>query len=184
MGEPFHNYDNSMAAIDRLNDPEGYNFGARRFTVSTVGLVPMIRRFAEEKRQVNLAVSLHAAEDSLRVGMMPVNKRYPIDELLKACHEYVEATGRRITFEWALIDGVNDTPEQAEKLAKRLKGLLCHVNAIPLNPTTGYTGKATTREHGMAFKRVLEAHGIPCTIRIRRGIDIQAGCGQLASRTE
>ena len=184
MGEPFHNYDNSMAAIDRLNDPEGYNFGARRFTVSTVGLVPMIRRFAEEKRQVNLAVSLHAAEDSLRVGMMPVNKRYPIDELLKACHEYVEATGRRITFEWALINGVNDTPEQAEKLAKRLKGLLCHVNAIPLNPTTGYTGKATTREHGMAFKRVLEAHGIPCTIRIRRGIDIQAGCGQLASRTE
>ena len=183
MGEPFHNYDNSMAAIDRLNDPEGYNFGARRFTVSTVGLVPMIRRFAEEKRQVNLAVSLHAAEDSLRVGMMPVNKRYPIDELLKACHEYVEATGRRITFEWALINGVNDTPEQAEKLAKLLKGLICHVNAIPLNPTTGYAGKPTSREHAAAFKKILEQRGIPCTIRMRRGIDIQAGCGQLASRS-
>ena len=182
MGEPFHNYDNSMAAIDRLNDPKGYNFGARRFTISTVGLVPMIRRFATEKRQVNLAVSLHSADDALRLEMMPVNKRYPIDELLAACREYVEATGRRITFEWALINGVNDTPEQAEKLARRLKGLLCHVNAIPLNPTTGYAGKATTRERAAAFKQVLEAHGIPCTVRTRRGIDIQAGCGQLAAR--
>lgn len=182
MGEPFHNYDNSMAAIDRLNDPDGFNFGARRFTVSTVGLVPMIRRFADERRQVNLAVSLHAAEDTLRVGMMPVNKRYPIDELLEACRDYVAATGRRITFEWALINGVNDTPEQAEKLARRLKGLLCHVNAIPLNPTSGYAGQATTRERSAAFKQILEQHGIPCTIRIRRGIDIQAGCGQLASR--
>ncbi len=184
MGEPFHNYDNSMAAIDRLNDPQGYNFGARRFTISTVGLVPMIRRFADEKRQVNLAVSLHAAEDDLRLSMLPVNKRYPIDELLEACRDYVAATGRRITFEWALINGVNDTPEQAEKLARRLKGLLCHVNAIPLNPTTGYAGKATTHERASAFKRVLEQYGIPCTIRTRRGIDIQAGCGQLASRAE
>lgn len=182
MGEPFHNYNNTMAAIDRLNDSEGYNFGARRFTVSTVGLIPMIRRFAEEKRQVNLAVSLHAAEDTLRVSMLPVNKRYPIEELIKACRDYVDATGRRITFEWALINGVNDTPEQAEKLAKLLKGLLCHVNAIPLNPTTGYTGQATTRERSSAFQQILERHGIPCTIRIRRGIDIQAGCGQLASR--
>jgi 23S rRNA (adenine2503-C2)-methyltransferase len=184
MGEPFHNYDNTMAAIDRLNDAEGYNFGARRFTVSTVGLIPMIRRFADEKRQVNLAVSLHAADDALRVGMLPVNKRYPIEELLEACRDYVSATGRRITFEWALINGVNDSPEQAEKLAKRLKGLLCHVNAIPLNPTTGYEGKATTRERASAFKQVLERYGIPCTVRIRRGIDIQAGCGQLASRAE
>lgn len=182
MGEPFHNYNNTMAAIDRLNDAEGYNFGARRFTVSTVGLIPMIKRFAEEKRQVNLAVSLHAAEDTLRVSMLPVNKRYPIEELIAACRDYVNATGRRITFEWALINGVNDTPEQAEKLARLLKGLLCHVNAIPLNPTTGYTGQATTRERSSAFQQTLERHGIPCTIRIRRGIDIQAGCGQLASR--
>jgi 23S rRNA (adenine2503-C2)-methyltransferase len=183
MGEPFHNYDNTMAAIDRLNDADGYNFGARRFTISTVGLVPLIRRFAQEKRQVNLAVSLHAAADELRGSMMPVNKRYPIEELLQACRDYVAATGRRITFEWALIDGVNDTPEQAALLATRLKGLLCHVNAIPLNPTTGYAGKPTSREHAAAFKKILEQRGIPCTIRMRRGIDIQAGCGQLASRS-
>lgn len=182
MGEPFHNYDNTMAAIDRLNDPKGYNFGARRFTISTSGLVPAIRRFAEEKRQVNLAVSLHAVEDAPRSAMMPVNKRYNIAELLTACRDYVAATNRRITFEWALIHGVNDTPEVAQKLAFLLKGMLCHVNAIPLNPTTGYTGQATTRERAEAFKQVLEQNGIPCTIRVRRGIDIQAGCGQLASR--
>ena len=181
MGEPFHNYDNTMQAIDRLNDPDGYNFGARRFTISTSGLVPAIRQFASEKRQVNLAVSLHAAENDLRMQMMPVNKKYDIEELIKACREYVEMTGRRITFEWALINGVNDTPEQARKLAGLLKGMLCHVNAIPLNPTTGYEGKATTRDRADAFKEILEQNGIPCTIRIRRGIDIQAGCGQLAS---
>jgi 23S rRNA (adenine2503-C2)-methyltransferase len=181
MGEPFHNYDNTLAAIDRLNNPDGYNFGARRFTISTSGLTPAIRRFAAEKRQVNLAVSLHAAEDSLRSSMMPVNKKYDLQDLISACREYVEITGRRITFEWALIHGINDTPEEAQKLAGLLKGLLCHVNAIPLNPTTGYAGKATTRERAEDFKHVLEQNGIPCTIRMRRGIDIQAGCGQLAS---
>ncbi len=182
MGEPFHNYDNTMAAIDRLNDPDGYNFGARRFTISTSGLVPAIRRFAQEKRQVNLAVSLHASSNSLRESMMPVNKRYKLEELIQACRDYVNATGRRITFEWALIHEVNDTPEEAHHLASLLKGMLCHVNAIPLNPTTGYTGQATSRERAIAFQKVLEQAGIPCTIRIRRGIDIQAGCGQLASR--
>ena len=180
MGEPFHNYDNTMAAIDRLNDPEGYNFGARRFTISTVGLVPMIRRFADEKRQVNLAISLHAADDESRVSMLPINKKYKIDEVLESCRYYVNQTGRRITFEWALIHGVNDTPEVAKQLAARLKGLLCHVNAIPLNPTAGYHGKATGRGRAAAFKAALEQAGIPCTIRMRRGIDIQAGCGQLA----
>ncbi len=190
MGEPFHNYDNTMAAIDRLNDPDGYNFGARRFTISTVGLVPAIRRFAAEKRQVNLAISLHAADDALRASMLPVSKRYPIDELLEACREYVAATGRRITFEWALVNGVNDTPEQAHLLVSKLKGpfdgaqgnLLCHVNAIPLNPTEGYSGKATTRQRADEFKEILTRSGVPCTIRLRRGIDIQAGCGQLVSR--
>ncbi|HEY3312635.1 MAG TPA: 23S rRNA (adenine(2503)-C(2))-methyltransferase RlmN, partial [Anaerolineales bacterium] len=155
MGEPFHNYANTMTAIDRLNDPLGYNFGARRFTISTSGLVPAIRQFAAEKRQVNLAVSLHAAEDGLRTSMMPVNKKYDLEELIQACREYVELTGRRITFEWALINGVNDSPEEAAKLAALLKGLLCHVNAIPLNPTTGYQGKATTRERAEAFKHSL-----------------------------
>lgn len=182
MGEPFHNYDNTMAAIDRLNDPEGYNFGARRFTISTVGLIPAIRRFSAEQRQVNLAISLHGADDALRTSMLPVNRRYPIDELLQACRDYVDRTGRRITFEWALVNGVNDTPEQAHLLAKKLKGLLCHVNAIPLNPTRGFAGQATTRERAEAFKKILEDAGIPCTIRLRRGIDIQAGCGQLATQ--
>ena len=184
MGEPFHNYNNTMAAIDRLNDSSGYNFGARRFTISTSGLVPAIRKFTRERRQVNLAVSLHAAEDALRGSMMPVNRKYSVEELIQACREYVETTGRRITFEWALINGVNDTPEEARKLSTLLKGLLCHVNAIPLNPTTGYEGKATTYERANAFKQILEQNGIPCTIRIRRGIDIQAGCGQLASRVD
>lgn len=183
MGEPFHNYDNTMQAIDRLNDPEGYNFGARRFTISTSGLVPAIRQFADEKRQVNLAVSLHATQDDKRGAMMPVNKRYNIEALVAACRDYVQKTGRRITFEWALIHEVNDTPEEARRLAALLKGLLCHVNAIPLNPTTGYDGQATSKERALIFKEVLEQHGIPCTIRMRRGIDIQAGCGQLASRT-
>jgi len=180
MGEPFHNYDNTMSAIDRLNDPDGYNFGARRFTVSTVGLVPQIRRFADEKRQVNLAISLHAADDLERVKMLPVNKRYDIDEVLDACKYYIAKTHRRVTFEWALIHGVNDSPEVAAKLAARLKGLLCHVNAIPLNPTTGYSGQATSRERAAKFKETLAQAGVPCTIRMRRGIDIAAGCGQLA----
>ncbi|MGE5463919.1 MAG: 23S rRNA (adenine(2503)-C(2))-methyltransferase RlmN [Syntrophothermus sp.] len=180
MGEPFHNYDNTMAAIDRLNDPDGYSFGARRFTISTVGLVPQIRRFADEKRQVNLAISLHAADNDERLAIMPVNKRYKIEDVIDACRYYVAQTGRRVTFEWALIPGVNDTPEVARKLASRLKGLLCHVNAIPLNPTTGYAGKATDRTQAAQFKEILEQAGIPCTIRMRRGIDIQAGCGQLA----
>jgi 23S rRNA (adenine2503-C2)-methyltransferase len=182
MGEPFHNYDNTLAAIDRLNDPDGYNLGARRFTISSVGLIPAIKRFAAEKRQINLAISLHAADDALRTSMLPVNKRYPIDELLEACREYVDLTGRRITFEWALVNGVNDTPAQAHLLARKLKGLLCHVNAIPLNPTQGYSGQPTTRANANKFREILNSYGIPCTIRLRRGIDIQAGCGQLASQ--
>ncbi len=180
MGEPFHNYENTMAAIDRLNDSEGYNFGARRFTISTVGLVPQIRRFADEQRQVNLAISLHAVDDEARVAMMPVNKRYKIDEVLEACEYYVAKTSRRVTFEWALINGVNDTPEVAKKLASKLRGLMCHVNAIPLNPTAGFDGQATDRQRAALFKETLEQAGIPCTIRMRRGIDINAGCGQLA----
>ena len=182
MGEPFHNYDATIAAIDRLNHPEGFNLGARRFTISTVGLVPGIRRFTKEKRQVNLAVSLHAANDPLRLTMLPINKKYPLSELIEACHEYVARTGRRITFEWALIQGVNDSIETAQELARLLKGLICHVNAITLNPTKNYRGSGSSRERAQAFKAELEKRGIPCTVRIRRGIDIQAGCGQLAAQ--
>jgi 23S rRNA (adenine2503-C2)-methyltransferase len=182
MGEPFHNYHATMAAIDRLNHPDGFNLGARRFTISTVGLVPMIRKFTAEQRQVNLAVSLHASDDELRSSLLPVNRKYSIDEVLAACRDYVDQTHRRITFEWALIRDVNDSPEQARKLALRLHGLLCHVNVIPLNPTERYAGKATTRQRAVIFRAELEKLGIPCSIRLRRGIDIQAGCGQLAGK--
>jgi 23S rRNA (adenine2503-C2)-methyltransferase len=183
MGEPFHNYEATLGAIDLLNHAQGFNLGARRFTISTVGLIPQIRRFTEERRQVNLAISLHAADDQLRAAMLPINKRYPISDLIQACREYVDSTHRRITFEWALIYDVNDSPDQARKLAHLLHGLLCHVNVIPLNPTHFYPGQGTTRERAESFKRTLEEQGIPCTIRIRRGIDIQAGCGQLATRS-
>ena len=181
MGEPFHNYTETMAAVDRLNHPAGMNLGARRFTISTVGLIPEILRFADDHRQVNLAVSLHAADDKLRSSMLPINRKYPLDELIDACREYVKMTHRRITFEWALIHNINDTIEQASTLANLLRGLICHVNIIPLNPTDGYSGKATTMERARLFRAELERQGVPCTIRIRRGIEIQAGCGQLAS---
>jgi 23S rRNA (adenine2503-C2)-methyltransferase len=180
MGEPFLNYDNTLEAVDRLNDPTGFNLGARRFTISTVGIIPGIHRFSEEKRQVNLAISLHAADDGLRSKMIPINKHYPIDELIEAAREYVLRTGRRITFEWALVNGVNDSPEQARQLARKLKGLLCHVNAIPLNPTSSYPGQGSTRERANRFRETLMDSGVNCTIRLRRGMDIQAGCGQLA----
>lgn len=191
MGEPFHNYAATLAAVDRLTDPTGFNFGARRITISTVGLVPMIEKFAEEKRQVNLAVSLHAATDDLRSEMLPINKKYPLDVLMRACRDYVAKTKRRLTFEWALIQGRNDSPEQARALVKLLTRragnsppLRCHVNVIPLNPTRDYAGAASTRERVAKFKAILEAGGVPCTVRVRRGIDINAGCGQLRVAAE
>lgn len=184
MGEPFHNYDAVLQAIRRLNDPLGFNLGARRFTISTVGIVPMIRRFADEKNQVNLAISLHSATDEQRSSLLPVNRKYPIKELLDACQYYVETTHRRITFEWALIQEVNDFEQDARELAALVKGLLCHVNIIPLNPTRKFTGKSTTHERALAFQAVLVKNGIPCTIRLRRGLDINAGCGQLASTVQ
>lgn len=180
MGEPFHNYDATLQAIDILSDPKGFGLGARRFTISTVGLVPMIKKFADENRQINLAVSLHAVNDQARSSMMPVNKKYPINEVIEACKYYFNQTHRRITFEWALIAGKNDSEEIAENLAKLLKGLICHVNVIPLNPTSQSTYQAATKDQTIKFQKVLERNGIPCTIRLRRGIDIQAGCGQLA----
>ncbi len=179
MGEPFANYKEVMKSIDILTDKDGYNFGARRITISTVGLVPMIEKFTEEHSQVNLAISLHAATDQLRETMLPINKKYPLEELINACRNYTEKTRRRISFEWALINGVNDTPEQAKQLAKLLKGMLCHINFIPLNPTRGYDGRESNRENIAKFRRILDIAGIPNTLRIRRGIDIHAGCGQL-----
>jgi len=182
MGEPLANYEATWQAIRILNDHRGFNLGARRFTISTVGLVPGIRRMAQEGLSVGLAVSLHAANNTLRDRLVPINKRYPLAELLAACQEYVQRTGRRVSFEYALIQGVNDDPGQARELAHLLRGLLCHVNLIPLNPTAECNYQPSTRERIMAFRRELNRLGIASTVRLGRGIDIQAGCGQLRSR--
>jgi len=187
MGEPFHNYEATLNAIDRLNDPNGFNFGARRFTISTVGIVPAIRKFTQERRQVNLAISLHAANDSLRSSLIPLNWKYPLDDLMSACKNYVESIHRRITFEWALIDGVNDTLLHAQELGQRLQlfricnSTLCHVNLIPLNPIQNFSGKATNHQKVVSFMEQLKQQKIPVSLRMRRGIDINAGCGQLAT---
>jgi 23S rRNA (adenine2503-C2)-methyltransferase len=182
MGEPLLNYDNTLAAITRLMDPAGLQMGQRRMTLSTVGISTAIRRFAKEKLQVNLAVSLHAATDELRSELMPVDQRHDLDALFAAVQEYINRTNRQVTFEWALIDGVNDTPEQAAALAARIAGMLVHVNLIPLNPTDGYPGQPSSEEHMAAFTDILDRRHIPYTMRLRRGGDIQAGCGQLRAR--
>jgi 23S rRNA (adenine2503-C2)-methyltransferase len=179
MGEPLHNYDNTLHAIRTLNDPQGLGIGQRHITMSTVGLVPAIRRFADENIQAGLAISLHAATDEERSKLLPVNRRYPIHELMESVQDYIGKTGRRVTFEWALIKGENDTVEQATKLGQLLTGVLCHVNLIPLNPTGGYGGGPSDPTRVAAFQAVLERYKVSSTVRVRRGIDIQAGCGQL-----
>ncbi len=179
MGEPFANYDAVIEAVRRINRELGV--GARHITISTVGLVPKIRQLVDEGIQVTLAVSLHAATDEERSKIMPVNRRYPLAELIAACHDYVERGGRRVTFEWALIAGKNDTPEVAERLGKLLRGLQCHVNLIPLNPTPGYGEKPSSDADARRFVEILAEHGVAATVRVRRGIDIAAGCGQLKS---
>ena len=184
MGEPLVNYNNLWAAIHMLNSPQGLGMSARRLTVSTVGVAPQIRRFGRENLPVNLAVSLHAPTDELRSSTMPMNKRYPIAELMDACRDYVAQTNRRITFEYVLINGVNDSLEQAGQLASLLKGMLCHVNLIPLNPVPGTGMLATPREQVFAFQKVLEDAGISATVRIERGVDIAAACGQLKVEEE
>lgn len=177
MGEPFANYKNVLEAVRRMNTELG--IGARHITISTVGLSPRIRKLADEDIQVGLAVSLHQTDDVSRSALMPVNKRYPIDELLSACRYYVKKTNRRITFEWALIKGETDSEKTAHDLGNLLKGLLCHVNVIPLNPTGGFEGRPTTKAGVDTFCSILGEYGITATPRTRRGIDIDAGCGQL-----
>jgi 23S rRNA (adenine2503-C2)-methyltransferase len=180
MGEPFNNYDASIKAIYTLNDPNGFSLGIRRFTISTVGIIPRIRQFADEDHQINLAVSLHAASDELRTQLVPINRFYPIKNLIDACKYYVEKTHRRITFEYALIDDVNDSYDQAKALAALIKGILCHVNLIALNPTPNSDYRASSKEKVREFNQILADKNISSTVRLRRGIEIQAGCGQLA----
>lgn len=177
MGEPFHNYDASLEAARQLMTR--LELGARHITISTVGLAPQIRRFADEGLQIQLAVSLHKTEDAQRSALMPVNKRWGIDELLAACRYYVARTNRRVTFEWAAIAGENDTDDEAHRMGALLAGLLCHVNIIPLNPTGGYVGAPARSANIERFARILRIYGVGSTVRVRRGVDIDAGCGQL-----
>jgi 23S rRNA (adenine2503-C2)-methyltransferase len=179
MGEPLANYVNLWKAIRRLNDENGVNLASRKMTVSTVGLPQMIRRFAQEDLQVNLAVSLHAPSDEMRSAMMPINLRFPISELIAACHAYVKETNRRISFEYTLIQGVNDSVDTARELGKLLAGLLCHVNLIPMNPVPGSQQKGSDNGRVKMFQAELNRFGIPNSIRVEKGRDIQAACGQL-----
>ena len=181
MGEPMANYDRVVEAVRRLNGPLG--LGARRLTISTVGVVPGIKRLTEEPEAVNLAVSLHAANDRKRNELVPLNKRYPLGVLADACLNYVESTHRRLSFEWALIDGVNDTDQDISELANYARPLRAHVNLIPLNPTPGYLVRGSSGERVSAFASSLEERGITTTVRATRGREIDAACGQLAATT-
>ncbi len=180
MGEPFANYDRWWQAVERLHDPQGMNIGARGMTVSTVGLVPGIRRLADAPLPINLAISLHAPNDDMRSAMMPVNKRWNVAELLATTRAYIAQTGRRVSFEYVLLQGQNDTPELAQELADQLQGMLCHVNLIPWNPVPGLPLGRSERQRVTAFQRILQAEGVPCTVRVERGVSIAAACGQLA----
>ena len=184
MGEPLANYEPTMKMIGILNEGAGLGFGARRVTVSTAGVVPNIDRLAAEPYQVNLAVSLHAPTDDLRTSLVPLNRRWPVAELLDACRRYVGKTGRRVTFEYILIDGMNDAPELAEELARQLRGLLCHVNLIPCNPTPAGPFQPPSHAAIERFAGALRDAGIATTVRWSRGVTIAAACGQLRAEHE
>ena len=179
MGEPLHNYDSVMAALDIITDRRGINLGPGRVSISTVGVVPGILRMAEEQRPYKLAVSLHGASEEERSALVPVSRRWPLEELIAACREYAGRTGRRIFFEWTLIAGRNDSADTARRLAALLRGIDAHINLIPLNPTGSYAGLPAGAGAVKAFQRILREAGFPATIRQRRGIDVAAGCGQL-----
>jgi len=182
MGEPFANYDRTWAAVRRIHDDLG--LGARHLTISTVGVVPGIERLAAADLPVNLAVSLHLANDTERNELVPINRRYPLAVLATACAAYIEATHRRLSFEWALIDGVNDTDRHATELAEYARPLRAHVNLIPLNPTPGYAVRGTPVEGVRRFTERLTDLGINATVRRTRGTDIDAACGQLRATHE
>ena len=182
MGEPLHNYDAVMKACDILRDPSGLALSAARITVSTVGVVPGIRRMADERSPIHLAVSLHAATQEERAALVPAARKWPLDELMDACRPFCDTLKRRIFFEWTLIEGRNDSELHAHQVGRLICELPVQVNLIPLNPTAGYCGTPTRSEAAKRFQRVLsDDYGIPSTVRQRRGIDIAAGCGQLAN---
>lgn len=181
MGEPLHNYDATLRALEIVRDNAGIALGAERITVSTVGVIPGILRLAEERQPVSLAVSLHAATQAERVALVPAARAWPLDRLMEACRTYSSMTGRRIFYEWTLIEGKNDSADHAHAVGRLLQALPAQVNLIPLNPTNGYAGLPGRSESARAFQRILAEHyHLPSTVRQRRGIDIAAGCGQLA----
>lgn len=177
MGEPLHNYDAVMKALDSISDRRGIGIGPSKIAISTVGVVPGILRLAEEGRPYRLAVSLHGSSEDERSALVPASKRWPLAMLIDACRHYGKITGKRIFFEWTLIAGKNDSPETARRLAVLLQGIDAHVNLIPLNPTGGFAGEESGA--GQQFQKILSAAGFPCTFRRRRGIDVAAGCGML-----
>ena len=184
MGEPLANYDNLLRALRIINAPWGLGVGARKITVSTVGLVPQIKKLADEPMQLRLAVSLHGATDAVRETIMPVNKKYPLKELLEACDYYVNTKKRMMTFEYILIEGVNDSLEQAHKLGAAARRLRAKVNLIPCNPVEGLTWKRPDRDRCKMFQHTLQSHGITGTLRMEKGTDINAACGQLRLQHE
>jgi 23S rRNA (adenine2503-C2)-methyltransferase len=183
MGEPLHNYEATMKALDILTDHHGLALAPKHITISTVGIVPGIKRLANEGRPFNLAVSLHGATDGERQALVPPARRWPLEALMETCRYYSEKSGRRIFFEWTPIAGENDTAEQAHALGHLLESMEAHVNLIPLNPTQGYDGLPADAERARAFQEILAGYGLPSTVRQRRGIDIAAGCGQLRATT-
>src|SRR5690606_580 len=184
MGEPLHNYDAVMQALAVVSDPHGFGISPTRITVNTVGLVPGILRMAAERRPYSLGVSLHGSTEAERAALVPVSRRWSLADVLDACRAYCVETGRRIFFAWTLIDGVNDSPAHASRLAAQLAGIDAHVNLIELNPTPGYAGRGASRPAAETFRRVIQDAGIPCTIRQRRGVDVAAGCGQLRAERQ
>ncbi len=181
-GEPLENYHETIKFIRIINDPMGLGIGWRRITVSTCGLVPAIYRLAEEQIPINLAVSLHASNDRMRDRLMPINQKYPLEELLAACRSFIAKTGRRITFEYVMIKGLNDSREAAFELAEKLRGLLCHVNLIPVNPIKEKPYQRPSLKQIDEFSSILSDRGLEVTIRRELGQDVEAACGQLRSR--
>lgn len=179
IGEPLDNYDNVIKAVRIINDPKALNIGARHISISTCGLVHNILRLANENIQCNLCISLHSSHDNVRTDMMPINKAYNIAQIIEACKEYIKITNRRITFEYALVDGVNDSREDAIHLSRLLKGMLCHVNLIPINKIKGGKYEKSSTEKILAFRDTLNDRGIVATVRRELGSDISAACGQL-----
>lgn len=184
IGEPLDNYDNVRRFLELVNSPEGLNIGMRHISLSTCGLVDKIKLLAEKKLQLTLSVSLHSPDNESRNKIMPINRRWNVEEVLAACKEYYEITGRRVSFEYTMISGVSDSPEQAELLAKKLSGMGAHVNMIPLNDVEETGLHTSSREAIARFQSILQAHGITATVRRTLGSDIDASCGQLRRKFE